>query len=104
MAIEMEQINTSALRAGDVIYHFGLRLRIDREIRELGGDGDEATRATSALIENWDKVAGFVGDLALIDESGGRRWTVKGNNRAIWTRELASRDGAPGLGEGTVCR
>lgn len=86
-----EECNTSAIRVGDVIHHFCLRLKVDREIREvrsLYSDRGGTVWATSALIENWDQVADYVGDLADVDDSGRRRWTIQGNNFATWTREV----------------
>ncbi|WP_131806852.1 hypothetical protein [Mycobacteroides abscessus] len=89
--VTTDECKTSDIREGDVIRHFGMRLRVDREMREYyWPDVDFLTGpvwSTSALIENWDEVASYVGNLARIDESGQRRWTIQGNNLAKWMRE-----------------
>lgn len=86
--VTTEQCKTSAIREGDVIYRCGMRLLVDREIREHIAYDEDTVWSTSAVIENWDQVADSVGNLALVDGSGRRRWTIQGNDLAIWTREV----------------
>jgi hypothetical protein len=86
MTATASKCTTSDIRVGDVIHHFGMRLLVDQEMREINSRSSGPVWVTSALIENWDQVAGYVGNLAEVDESGRRRWRIQGNTRAEWTR------------------
>ncbi|MFV8160733.1 hypothetical protein ACNQVK_01020 [Mycobacterium sp. 134] len=90
-ATALEAINTSAINVGDVIHHFGLQLLVDHEVHHATHQYNNRggiVKTTSARIENWDQVAGYVGNLAHVDEDGTHRWTIQGNDLAIWMREV----------------
>ncbi|AMS01076.1 hypothetical protein SEA_ARCHERNM_82 [Mycobacterium phage ArcherNM] len=86
-----EEISTHDIKLGDIVWHFGMRLRIVSEPRETNHPKNEysPTLAADSIIENWDEVKDFVGNLATVDDQGIRHWGVQGNGLARWSREVA---------------
>lgn len=103
-----ESITTHDIRLGDRIVTDGMFLLVDREPHQTRHPVDNEggiTRATSALIVNWDElvqraetdkwIAGFIvsmvrGDLAC-GEITEPRWTIQGNGWAHWARVVEAR-------------
>ncbi|AMS00986.1 hypothetical protein SEA_LOSER_90 [Mycobacterium phage Loser] len=85
-----EEITPHDFALGDIVWHFGMRLRIVTEPRETNHPKNEysPTIAARAVIENWDDVKDFVGNLADVDSEGRRTWTVQGNGLARYSREV----------------
>lgn len=87
-----EDITTHDLRKGDVVYSFGMRLRIVTEPTQTRHPVNEygPTLAATAVITNWDEVKDFVGGLAEVDAEGNRTWVVQGNGLRRMSREVAA--------------
>ena len=91
MSRTYESISPHDFKLGDIISHYGMRLRIATEPRETTIHPiDEAspTISAQAVIENWEEVKDFVGSLAEVDANGNQMWTVQGNGRARYSREV----------------
>jgi hypothetical protein len=85
-----EAITTHDIKLGDIIWMSGLRLRVATEPRQTNHPINEysPTLAADAIIENWEDVKSYVGNLATVGEDGLRHWTVQGNGLAQWAREV----------------
>lgn len=85
-----ESISPHDFKRGDIITHYGMRLRIVTEPRETNHPINEhsPTISAQAVIENWEDVKDFVGNLAEVDASGNRMWTVQGNGLARYSRKV----------------
>jgi len=96
-------IVTSQLRKGDIVLDHGMQLLLDREVcvstahPESPGVGDGKTRFVQALVLNRDDEAtsvvprGWTADWdrsasanAARPHRGEHRWTIQGNDRALW--------------------
>ncbi|AXQ52775.1 hypothetical protein SEA_SLIMJIMMY_153 [Mycobacterium phage SlimJimmy] len=86
-----EEITVYEIKPGDRILHYGMVLLVDQALAQTNHPVDDggAVMATRALITNWDRVGGFVGNLAPVDVDGNHRWTIQSNGRARWTRILS---------------
>lgn len=82
-------LNTSELRAGDVVNCHGMRCLIDQEIRTFPGNGGRTVWNTRALVLNRDEVPDRVVPLSWTREQDGtHRWTIQGNSGAYWYAEV----------------
>lgn len=85
-----EEVNTHAIKCGDVVWMSGLRLRVISEPKVTNHPVNEysPTLAADAVIENWDDVKSYVGNLSEVGADGLRHWSVQGNGLARWSREV----------------
>ena len=95
-SIALETVTTDQLALGDVVYHLGMILEIDRPVQAYRPDEYRQRRPvfhTLAHIANWGAV------LAMTEQGGinaarlivsqarnSRRWTIQGTAAETWQR------------------
>jgi hypothetical protein len=90
-----ERVTTDQLRTGDVVHHYGMALRVDRDILH---NPEADVYSTDAHIENWlelkrqarrDTAGHVANSLAafITQQAVDHRWTIQGNSMATWYRE-----------------
>lgn len=91
--VERLRVDSSQLRQGDVVLVSGMRVLLDREVRahrhpSAPTDEGLVNYACRGLVTNLDEVSVVpVSWLRHGPDDDGPRWTIAGNNFAMWTIE-----------------